>query len=482
MELVEGDDLSQRIARGAIPLDEALPIAKQIAEALEAAHEQGIIHRDLKPANIKVRADGTVKVLDFGLAKAMEPAAGSSPSMSYVADDDDAGDDAGRDDPRHGRLHGARAGAREDRRSARGHLGVRRRAVRDAHRAAGVRRRGCDRHARERAEDGAGRGSAAGGRCRRALRQVLRACLQQGSEAAARRHAERAPGARGRVRDGRVASDTDNGRIVARHDCPGWSHSPPWPHWPSRSPFPPCAICAKRRQRRRRRRAWTSSRPPPTAPRTLRFHPTAGKSCLWPRATARPVCGCGRWRRRRRSRWRAPRGHCIPSGHPTAAPWGSLPTAGSSGSTLRGRRRAANLALAAGGRGGTWNADGVILFAPSSTSPLFRVPASGGAPVAVTTLDRQLGHRFPCVSARWPALPVLRVRDAGHRGDLPRDTRRARHAPADGGRRGGRLRVVVTPGASRPWRARAAGSCGSARGRSWPSAWTWPGRRSPATR
>jgi eukaryotic-like serine/threonine-protein kinase len=82
MELVEGEDLSQRIARGAIPLDEALPIAKQIADALEAAHEQGIIHRDLKPANIKVRPDGTVKVLDFGLAKAMEPAAGSSPSMS----------------------------------------------------------------------------------------------------------------------------------------------------------------------------------------------------------------------------------------------------------------------------------------------------------------------------------------------------------------------------------------------------------------
>src|SRR5205085_674506 len=82
MELVEGDDLSQRIAKGAIPRDEALPIAKQITDALEAAHEQGIIHRDLKPANIKVRADGTVKVLDFGLAKAMAPAAGSSPHMS----------------------------------------------------------------------------------------------------------------------------------------------------------------------------------------------------------------------------------------------------------------------------------------------------------------------------------------------------------------------------------------------------------------
>ncbi len=76
MELVEGEDLSQRIARGAVPLDEALPIAKQIAEALEAAHERGIIHRDLKPANIKLRADGTVKVLDFGLAKAMDSGQG----------------------------------------------------------------------------------------------------------------------------------------------------------------------------------------------------------------------------------------------------------------------------------------------------------------------------------------------------------------------------------------------------------------------
>ncbi len=82
MELVEGPTLADRITQGAIPIDEALPIAKQIAEALEAAHEQGIIHRDLKPANIKVRTDGTVKVLDFGLAKAMEPVGAMSPGLS----------------------------------------------------------------------------------------------------------------------------------------------------------------------------------------------------------------------------------------------------------------------------------------------------------------------------------------------------------------------------------------------------------------
>jgi hypothetical protein len=80
IELVDGEDLSQVITRGPMPLADALPIAKQIAAALEAAHDAGIIHRDLKPANIKVKLDGTVKVLDFGLAKAVEPAE-SSPAM-----------------------------------------------------------------------------------------------------------------------------------------------------------------------------------------------------------------------------------------------------------------------------------------------------------------------------------------------------------------------------------------------------------------
>lgn len=90
MELVEGEDLARRLARSAIPTDEALAIAKQIADALEAAHDQGIVHRDLKPANVKIRPDGTVKVLDFGLAKASATASGehdpvNSPTLTADA-------------------------------------------------------------------------------------------------------------------------------------------------------------------------------------------------------------------------------------------------------------------------------------------------------------------------------------------------------------------------------------------------------------
>ena len=91
LELVEGLTLADRIARGPIAVDEALPIARQIAEALEAAHEMGIIHRDLKPSNIKLRADGVVKVLDFGLAKALQPIytraenAAASPTLTSPA-------------------------------------------------------------------------------------------------------------------------------------------------------------------------------------------------------------------------------------------------------------------------------------------------------------------------------------------------------------------------------------------------------------
>ena len=90
MELVPGEDLAERLKRGAIPVDEALAIARQIAEALEEAHEHGIVHRDLKPANVKVTPDGKVKVLDFGLAKALEGETAASdvsnsPTLSVAA-------------------------------------------------------------------------------------------------------------------------------------------------------------------------------------------------------------------------------------------------------------------------------------------------------------------------------------------------------------------------------------------------------------
>ncbi len=127
MELVDGETLAQRIARGPVPIDEALPIAMQIAEAVEAAHEKGVVHRDLKPANIKITPDGTVKVLDFGLAKFREAEGGGRGALE-LADDDERSVDS-RDDSRNGRLHVTGAGERERDGSGRGRVGLRLRAL-----------------------------------------------------------------------------------------------------------------------------------------------------------------------------------------------------------------------------------------------------------------------------------------------------------------------------------------------------------------
>ena len=139
LELVEGPTLADRIANGPIPLDEALPIARQIADAFETAHEQGIVHRDLKPANIKLRSDGTVKVLDFGLAKALDSApvaidASQSPTVTSPAMMTGVGVLMGTA----GTCH--RAGERTLCGQARGYLGVRLRALRNADRQTGIRR------------------------------------------------------------------------------------------------------------------------------------------------------------------------------------------------------------------------------------------------------------------------------------------------------------------------------------------------------
>ena len=152
LELVEGPTLADRIARGPVPLDEALPIARQIAEALEAAHELGIIHRDLKPANIKLRPDGTVKVLDFGLARWLtEESRDGAGAVLTLADADVSGHAGWRADG-HGSVYEPRAGEGARRRQTQRCVGVRLRALRDAHRPACVRGRRCRRCAGERAE------------------------------------------------------------------------------------------------------------------------------------------------------------------------------------------------------------------------------------------------------------------------------------------------------------------------------------------
>lgn len=388
MELVEGDDLSQRIARGAIPVGEALPIAKQIAEALEAAHEQGIIHRDLKPANIKVRSDGTVKVLDFGLAKAMDPPAGSSPNVSqsptmtspamtqagvilgtaaYMAPEQARGKtvDKRADIWAFGAvlfemLTGRRAFNGDD--------------VADV--LSRVLQREPDFEALPQATPARVRAIVA--RClakdpRQRLRDIgdVRLALEGAFETAA------APAtASSRERRPLVAALAVAFVAIVALAVPALRYvqqAPP--------PAPPETRVDLVTPATDRPTDFALS---PDGRQIVFVASGDGASRLWLRplatTTAQPLAGTD--------------GALYPFWSPDGRSIGFF----SDGRLKRidlGGGGPQTVAAATGARGGTWNADGVILFAPSASGPLFRVPASGGPPVASTTLAGQSGHRLP---------------------------------------------------------------------------------------
>ena len=400
MELVEGEDLAQRLARGPIPLDETIAIARQIADALEAAHEQGIVHRDLKPANMKVRPDGTVKVLDFGLAKAMDPDARSSAgplanSPTFTAPATQMGIDY-----RHRGLHGARAGARQARRPPCRHLGLRLRAVRDADRQACVRRgrnlgharigvearAGLERHPRRDAAAAAASPSPLpreGSAQAPAAPSATRGSSSTKRKRRSRRHRTPLPQqSQGVVRDA---------VSVARHRVRlgGGRDSSPLdrPHEPEAAPL----------------RRFSLLAPPGAA-----LYPDSTGVAISPDGSmvAFIVGDSGRsdtqlWVRSLDSlvarRLEDADGAYLPFWSPDSRQIGffaekKLKTIPASGG------RAQTIADVNGGRGGAWSTSNVIVYTLDVTGPLYRVAANGGTPAPVTAIadgGAVQGHRFP---------------------------------------------------------------------------------------
>ena len=368
MELVEGEDLAHVIARGAIPVGEALSIARQIAEALEAAHDQGIIHRDLKPANVMLRPDGTVKVLDFGLAKAMDPGGMTDADMtipgmiigtsSYMS-------------PEQAR------GRPVDRRADVWALGAVLFEMLTGHRA----------HRGEETEpDWATlpRSTPA------TIRALLRRCLARDprrrldSAATVRLEIDDAM-AGGQAAAGSIVSTASGGRLA-------WAVA-------GVSIAALAAVVA----------AWAPWRPEPVPPETRTDIVTSatddpasfalspdgrqivfaasgdGTLRLWLRAlastTAQPLVGTEGGR----NPFWSPDGRSIGFFTDTSLKRLDL---GGGGARI--------VAAASSGAGGMWTSDGSIVFAPSPSSPLMRVSDSGGPLVAVTTFGpQQIGHRWP---------------------------------------------------------------------------------------
>ena len=404
MELVEGDDLSQRIAHGAIPLDEALPIAKQIADALEAAHEQGIIHRDLKPANIKVRRDGTVKVLDFGLAKALEPvgamsvSASMSPTITTPAHLREGY--GGQAMTQAGMILGTAAymspeqarGGTVDKRVDLWAFGVVLWEMLTGNRLfegatvsdtlAAVLKTEPQWNALTPATPAA-------------IRRLLRRCLEKDPK----RRLDSAADARLEIEEALTAPAPDTAQASAQSSAA--SSRLPWIALAALVLVAAgLAIPAVRHVQETPPPALPETRteivtPATDQPMSFALSPDGrqivfvasgdGASRLWLRSlattTAQPLAGT--------------EGATLPFWAPD-----SRSIAFFAGNSLKrldlGGGAPQTLAPVTNGSGGTWSADGVIVFAPSLTTPLMRVPATGGAAAVVTTVGpQQFGHAAP---------------------------------------------------------------------------------------
>ncbi len=418
MELVEGEDLSERIARGPIPFDDALPIARQIVDALEAAHELGIVHRDLKPANIKVRPDGTVKVLDFGLAKALDPVGGPNAGHGFSrAENSGPGNGAAEATPY------ASSESRTMTSPGMTQMGVilGTAAYMSPEQARG---KAVDRRADiwafgavlyemltgRRAFDGEEMSdllvavlskdvdmTALPASAPDAVRRLLRRCL------------EKDPKRRlGFIGDARLEFDEP--------DAPaGPSAAPAAPapslvmrFWPLAAGVIVAAGAV----------TWTWTRPVPAAPLTrlsilappdTSIYPDSNTIAISPDSTTvafiagPPGEMAGQlWVRVLDST----QARVIDGAVDALTPFWSPDSTRVGFFTLSGKLKTVELASgrvlelcdAGLGRGGTWNRSGVIVFAPDASGPLYRVPDTGGAPEPVTALDatrHEVSHRLP---------------------------------------------------------------------------------------
>jgi serine/threonine protein kinase len=398
MELIEGPTLADRIARGTISLDEAFPIAREIAEALEAAHERGIIHRDLKPANIKVTPDGNVKVLDFGLAKAIEGDPSStdiqtSPTITSMA-------------TQPGIILGTAAYMSPE--QAKG---------KSVDRRSDIWAFGCvffEMLARKRPFEGETVSDALAAviraepewsllpsRTPQAIRKLLQRCLKKDP-----RQRLQAIGDARIVLEEVLSGASQDLPPVTEMRTGAWRRDLPWTvaaaavilavlfgaKYYTRSSEPLPAIVSQIVPPSNTRFVFSGINPGPPilSPdgEWLVFSAVGsdGRQLLWVRplnsAAAKPLDGTD--------------GATFPFWSADSRSLGFFANGRLNRIDVSGGPPLALCDIAIG-RGGTWGADGTILFTPNVSSPVFRVAASGGTPQQVTTLNGSLNER----SHRW---------------------------------------------------------------------------------